>query len=98
MIKEYKWAYAEAGENRAKITESLSAVLHELVRTLLFVPVKYDQQYESKGDTGIHFSMRAGQKFNIDSIIYRAEKMSYEQLLTNRWLIDNGIPTIDMDW
>ena len=45
LIKEYKAAYAKAGEDRAKVNDALSAVLNELLRTLLFVPVKYDKQY-----------------------------------------------------
>ena len=97
LIREYKALWANKADQLA-INTCFRSILEKLLRTLLVVPFNYDKASEFPKDRTLHFSGRAAVRFNLDSIVYRAEQMPAEELSDLAWVVENGLPTADLSW
>lgn len=98
LIKTYKELYRQNADDE-KTNKSFNDLMNELNRSLLVVPFSYNEDFEFDNDKVLHMSNRAGRKLTVDSIVYRAKKMTAEQVSNLFWQVDeNGFPSPDFDW
>ena len=97
LIREYKALWAKHADQHT-INACFRSILEGLLNTLLVVPFNYDQANEFPNDRTLHFSGRAAVRFNLDSIVYRAEHMTPEEQSELAWVVENGLPTADLAW
>lgn len=97
LIREYKALWAKQADQHT-INACFRSILEGLLKTLLVVPFNYDQASEFSNDHTLHFSGRAAVRFNLDSIVYRADQMTPEELADLAWVVENGLPTADLTW
>ena len=97
LIREYKALWAKHADQHT-INACFRSILEGLLNTLLVVPFNYDQANEFPNDRTLHFSGRAAVRFNLDSIVHRAEHMTPEEQSELAWVVEYGLPTADLAW
>jgi len=99
LITQYKSLYNQKAPAE-EIDKAFSALRNEVVRTLFIVPFHYDDVNEFQNDKVLHCTLKAGNKFNIESIVYRCQNMTTEQIEKLYWTKDSStnILTADLAW
>lgn len=97
LLREYKALWADHAD-QGRINACFRSILTGLLRTLVIVPFQYEQAEEFSGDRSLHFTARAAMRFNIDSILTRASRMSDDETANLAWVVENGMPTADLSW
>lgn len=99
LITKYKSLYHEKAP-KEDVHKAFVDLMNEVIRTLYIVPFHYDNANEFQDDTIIHCTPKAANKFNIESIIYRCQNMTMEQMSKLYWVKEasTNILTIDLDW
>ena len=99
LITEYKTLYNEKA-SKEDINKAFRNLMKEVIRTPYVVPFRYNETDDYPNDTVIHCTAQAANKFNIESIIYRCQDMTLEQMSNLYWVKDpaTNILTIDLDW
>ncbi len=99
LIKAYKSLF-NAQASRDEIQRAFSALMNEVVRTVYIVPFHYDAANEFENDRVIHCTAKAANKINIESIVYRCQNMTMEQMSKLAWIKDNATNklTVDISW
>ena len=81
-----------------EIEKAFNNLTKELNRTILVVPVHLDPSEEFQGDRVFHCSENAARRINIDSIVFRCNKMTVSQTARLFWTLKDERLTIDYDW
>ncbi|MBQ3084019.1 MAG: hypothetical protein IJC46_01020 [Clostridia bacterium] len=96
-------AYKTLSNNQApqeEIQKAFLALRNEVIRTVYIVPIRYDAANEFENDRAIHCTSMAANKLNIESIVYRCQNMTMEQMENLAWVKDNTTNrlTVDTEW
>lgn len=100
LIREYKkyWINGECTDREAS-GKSFKALLEELQRAVLLVPVAYKDDRPGTEDRQIRYSSAAADMLNRDAIVQKAEQMSIEEMDKLGWVVrSDGNVSIDTSW
>lgn len=97
LIKTYKSLFNNNAP-KEEINKAFVELRNEVIRTLYIVPFHYDSGNEFENDTVVHCTQLAANKFNIESIIYRCQNMTMEEMSKLAWVKDNATNTLTVDF
>lgn len=99
LIRTYKSLFNTQAP-REEIHKAFVGLMNEVIRTVYIVPFHYDAANEFEHDRVIHCTPKAANKFNIESIVYRCQNMTMEQMSKLAWVKDNttNMLTVDLNW
>ena len=79
LIKTYKSLF-NTQTAREETQKAFSDLMNEVIKTIYIVPFHYDVASEFENDRVIHCTPKAANQFNIESIVYRCQNMTMEQM------------------
>lgn len=99
LVKTYKSLYNNKAPSE-EIQKAFANLMNEVIRTIYVVPFHYNAANEFDNDHVIHCTPKAANKFNIESIVYRCQNMTMEQMSKLGWVKDcnTNMLTIDLNW
>lgn len=97
VLREYKALWREQAGQEA-IRACFFRLAEQLLRTILVVPFHYDAGHEFSGDRALHLTRPAATRLTRDSIAYRAQQLSFDDMDKLAWVVEDGEPTSDPSW